>query len=441
MRKQCLTRAFYILAVLCFAANLLPAQDLFELKFTDKLGVKYKGLLVLFNDSKMYMRVAYNAENMYKVVNVDYKSEHGTTDGSEYLVLMGSNPRFITQSGQYGYNPDHIIFLEKQEKPYLTDDPNDTSKLLHADAFRALTKTDITDPYLREFYSSDEADYKALRRMFNLDLNSLTLKPKTNTNTYSAGTTLHLVIAANTNIGDIGMSCARDQASLTAEFKGIATSLGIGYKQYLINGDNFTKPAVLNTLNTLVPGSNDVVVFVYRGHGFRWNDQQGAWPQLDMRSSPYTRIGENTALDLDFVFKNIKAKGGRLNIVLGDCCNSGIDISSPLTGSEFLAMQANNNYNDDKLRALFMNSKGNLMATSASPGEVSWANNANGGFFTVSFLQSLREEISFLREDTADWRDLINNTVNGAKRKSSKGVCSNCTVQNGIYHYDVTPKN
>ena len=72
MRKQCLTRAFYILAVLCFAANLLPAQDLFELKFTDKLGVKYKGLLVLFNDSKMYMRVAYNAENMYKVVNVDY---------------------------------------------------------------------------------------------------------------------------------------------------------------------------------------------------------------------------------------------------------------------------------------------------------------------------------------------------------------------------------
>ena len=114
---------------------------------------------------------------------------------------------------------------------------------------------------------------------------------------------------------------------------------------------------------------------------------------------------------------------------------------SPLTGSEFLAMQANNNYNDDKLRALFMNTKGNLLATAASPGEVSWANNANGGFFTVSFLQSLREEISYMREDAADWRDLINNTVTGARRKSSKGVCSNCTLQNGIYHYDVTPKN
>lgn len=439
MRKRGFTQTFFLWAVLCFAAQSLPAQDLFEIKFTDKQNIKYKGLLVIFNDSKMYMRVAYNAENMYKVVNVDYKSEHGKTKDGEYLVLMGSNPKFITAAGQYGYNPDHIIFLQDLEKPYLTDDPNDTSKLLHADSFRALTKPDINDSYLREFYSSNEADYLALRKMFGMDLSSLKLKPNTNTNT--GNTTMHLVIAANTNIGDIGMSCARDQSALTAEFKGIASSLGIGYKQYLVNGDNFTKSALQNTLNTLYPGTNDIVIFVYRGHGFRWNDQAGAWPQMDLRSSPYTRIGDGTAMDLDYVFKTIKAKGGRLNIVLGDCCNSTIDIPSPLTGSEFLAMQANNNYNDDKLRDLFMNSKGNLLATAASPGEVSWANNANGGFFTVSFLQSLREEISYMRDDVADWRDLINNTVNGARRKSSKGVCSNCTLQNGIYHYDVSPKN
>lgn len=439
MRKQGFTQAFFLWAVLCFTAQLLPAQDLFEIKFTDKQNVKYKGLLVIFNDSKMYMRVAYNAENMYKVVNVDYKSEHGKTNDGEYLVLMGSNPKFITAAGQYGYNPDHIIFLQDLEKPYLTDDPNDTSKLLHADSFRALTKQDINDSYLREFYSSNEADYLAMRKMYGMDLSSLKLKPNTNTNT--GNTTMHLVIAANTNIGDIGMSCSRDQSALTAEFKGIASSLGIGYKQYLINGDNFTKSALQNTLNTLYPGTNDIVVFVYRGHGFRWNDQAGAWPQMDLRSSPYTRIADNTAMDLDYVFKTIKGKGGRLNIVLGDCCNSTIDMPSPLTGSEFLAMQANNNYNGDKLRDLFMNYKGNLLATAASPGEVSWANNANGGFFTVSFLQSLREEISYMRDDAADWRDLINNTVTGARRKSSKGVCSNCTLQNGIYHYDVTPKN
>ena len=440
MRKLCYSKAFFILAALCFAASLLPAQDLFELKFTDKIGVKYKGLLVIFNDTKMYMRIAYNAESMYKVVQVDYSSEHGETNGSEYLALTGSNPRFITQAGKYGYNPDHLIFLEDEDLPYLTDDPDDTSKLLQAESFKTLSQKDITDAYLREFYASEEADYKALRKMFGLDLSTLHIK-KTPPNTYTGATTLHLVIAANTNIGDIGMSCARDQASLTAEFKGIASSLGITYKQYLINGDNFTKSAVVSSRSSMVPGPNDIVIFVYRGHGFRWSDQQSAWPQLDMRSSPYTRIDANTALDLDFVFKTIKAKGSRLNIVLGDCCNSSIDITSPITGSEFLAMQANNNYNSDKLRDLFMNYKGSLMATAASPGEVSWANNANGGFFTVSFLQSLREEISYMRDDTADWRDLITNTVNGAKRKSAKGVCSNCTTQNGIYHYDVTPKN
>ena len=40
MRKLCYSKAFFIFAALCFTASLLPAQDLFELKFTDKLGVK-----------------------------------------------------------------------------------------------------------------------------------------------------------------------------------------------------------------------------------------------------------------------------------------------------------------------------------------------------------------------------------------------------------------
>ncbi|TAE50102.1 MAG: caspase family protein, partial [Bacteroidetes bacterium] len=409
----------------------IHAQDIYELTFTSE-EVKYKGLLVIFNESNMYMRVAYNAEGMYKVVNVDYTSEHGEYDGVEYLVLIGSNPQFITESGQYGYNPDHLIFTDISDVPMILFDLQNSDSGFMADSFRSLEAGKVTDTYLRQFYRSNESDYLALRKLFGLDNSPVVSK------NYESPVTLHLVVIANTAISDIGSGCSVDQRNLESEFRGISDALGILFKPHIVSGENFTKTNVLNTLNSqLSVGKNDIVVCVYRGHGFRWSNQTDIWPQLDIRTSSYVRLTENTTISLSDVYTTIVAKGARLNIVLGDCCNNDIGLSQ-VTSNNFLVMQNNNNYNLSKLKELFINSQGNLLSCAASPGEYSWVSSANGGFFTVSFLQALREEISYLKNDNADWNDILNNTIRSARSKTAS--CSNCTPQNGKLYFGITPK-
>ncbi len=425
-------------AVLLGGFHKADAQDLFELKFTDSYGVNYKGLLVKFNDTKMYMRVAYFAEDMYKVVQVDYTTEHTTYQGDQYIVLFGSNPRFVTNPGQYGYNPDHLIFTNQSNLPFITDNPNDPNRVFLADQFRALSDNDISDDYLKGFYSNQEPDYLALKRMVGLERytppsSTVDINKNRNEKTYRDSrsdqpATLHLIVAANTAISDIGAGCAADERNLVGEFQGITSSLGISFKKYLVNGSNFTKQNLNQTLQRFSPGPNDIVIFVYRGHGFRWSDQREMWPQLDFRANNYIRMSNETAIRLDEVHDMITSKGARLNIVFGDCCNNDIGLTQN-TNNNFLAMQGNNHYDPQRLKSLFMDTEGNILSCAASPGEYSWVNIANGGFYTVSFLQALREEISYLKNDKPDWQDVFDTTIKSARRMTDS--CSNCTPQNG----------
>ena len=415
----------------------LQAQNVYELKFTDAGGVSYKGLLVAFNDNKMYMRVAYYAAGgEYRVVNVDYTSQHTTFNGVEYLILWGSNPRYITSRSELklneSYNPDHLYFSNVLALPMITDNLQDPNRTVFASSFRELSSGDVSVPYLREFYGDQESDLFALKRMFGLYIPTI-LKPFDEI-VVNKPATLHFILAANTGIADIGAGCEVDKRNLMSEFKGIANTLGINYKSYLIEGDQFTKAKVQSTLNNFSPGSNDVVIFIYRGHGFRYSDQTDTWPQLDFRASNYTRLSDQTTESLANIYQKIIGKGARLNIVFGDCCNNDIGLSQN-TSNNFLVMQSNNNYNEEKLRKLFLESKGNVLSCSAAPGEYSWVNTANGGFYTVSFIQALREEISYFKNDEADWRDVFENTVKSAKDKTN--ACSNCTPQNGKYYYGV----
>jgi hypothetical protein len=247
------------------------------------------------------------------------------------------------------------------------------------------------------------------------------------------------MIVANTEIGDIGKSCDVDKRNYVSEFEGVAEALGINFKPYIIDGKNFTKTKVNEALSKMTVGTNDVVFFVYTGHGFRWSDQTNQYPMLDMRYNVYQKIEEANAISLDDIYTKIKGKGGRLSIVFGDCCNSDVGINQR-TSSTFLASRSNPNFKQEKLEKLFIKSSGSLIATAASPGEVSWSNDVNGGFFTASFLSAFHEEISYLSSDVADWDGLIKKTQENAKYKSAPGTCSVCTAQNAVTNVKVTYK-
>jgi hypothetical protein len=460
MKSKLFQWTFIVLA--SFTSAFSYSQSLYEIKFSDEAGNQYTGFMVYFNESESYIRMAYYSGEEYRVVHTDYAATTGVEGEYSYFFMGGYQSRFITESGGETYNPDYFIWIWNDETPmdlpYTTDDPEFKAETFRkVDSYREIDANELTSTYLNQFYSTDEADYLAFLSMTtdasdntidNTSYNEndytdnsnigyeTTNDQSTNTNNQNTNSTFddvtfHFIVVANTEIGDIGASCEVDKRNLLSEFEGVAEAMGIKYKPYVVDGKNFTKTSVSKVLKDLTPGKNDIVFFVYTGHGFRWSDQSDTYPRMDLRYNSYQKIENATSMGLSEVYAAIKEKGARLNIVFGDCCNADVGVNSR-TSSSFLANRSNPNFKAQKLQKLFINSRGNLIATAASPGEVSWSNSVNGGFFIWSFLQAFHEEISIVSNDEADWDGLIKNTIDQAKYKTSRNSCGTCSTQNGV---------
>jgi hypothetical protein len=438
-----------LLLVLFVTALLVPGtgrtQVLYKVNFHDRSFATYEGLLVYFNEGKAYMRIGYySKDSRYHVVNVDYRSQSGTyNDGTNFFFMSGSNPRFITENSKdQTYNPDYFIWRKgRYDNTWdisTTDDPNlNRSNEIPVDSFYQVEPNTVSEVFLRKFFWSNETEFFALKKICGLDNGRTEPVITTTTKTTTSGAAkLHLVVVANTMISDIGASCIADRDKLDYEFSGISDALGLSYRKYVVDGTNFNKANVDYTLNLIHPSSNDIVVFVYRGHGFRWDNQTDAYPMMDLRPSSYMTISQQNSMSLSYVYNTIKAKGARLNLVLADCCNNKIGISQ-ITGNSFLNLQADNKPDISKLKRLFMNAKGSIISAAAKAGEYSWANPL-GGFFTISFIQALKEKIGYMNNGSYSWNDILSYATQLARDKSSPGLCSNCTIQNGISSITVT---
>lgn len=423
---------FFLLSFVC-----VNAQSIYEIKFTgNKDAKKYTCLLIYYNENDAYMRINYfNAANNYRVVEVRYTGKSGKyPDGRPYFSLTGGTAVFIADKTEgETYNPDYFVWINNESLPYTTDalpDVNGNRTVYQVESYLKLDVKSLTKTYLHSFYNEWDADYIAFSKMTS----DYAIK---DTRTKNAGTTLHLIVLANTAIFDIGPGCAVDLMHLDNEFSAIASTLNISYDPHLLSGNYFTKENLQTTLNDLVVGSNDIVIFVYRGHGFRWSNQSSSYPSLALTRSHSIPVSNDNTILLESIYSSIVAKGGRLNVVLGDCCNSDIGIPQ-MTRDNYLYQQSNASAEYDKLNSLFLERQGNLLFAASKEGEVSWTNATYGGFFTSSFLQALDEEISYLRSSESSWVNIVNNTQTYSLYKSSN--CTNCTFQHPIAYNKITKR-
>lgn len=419
------------LILVCFFFPLITgAQTFYETKFLDKKGNPYLGFMVYYSENNAYMRIAFNQGNRYNVVNVDYTSVTGVEDGMNYLFLIGENPVYITDYSYYTYNPEHFIWIWDEsttmEKPYYTSDPDfNEENIYEVEYFNEIALEDLTPEYLQQFFATDEADYLAFTNAIDTDYENITYDKTTNRDQ-----TMYLFVVANTAIGDIGQSCELDKRNFISEFEGVGEALGIDVVTYVVDDDEYSKDNFLATMDRIQPGSDDIIMFLYTGHGFRWNDQNDRFPYLDLRANSYQPINDQTTISFTSVYQSLVAKGARLTIVVSNCCNSNVGINQ-MSSSNFLVTMSNQNYELDNLSKLLLESSGSLMATAASPSEYAWCNNSNGGFFTNSFLQAFRQEISVLNNEEVDWDGILDNAISSTRQKTSPSSCPSCEPQNG----------
>ena len=241
--------------------------------------------------------------------------------------------------------------------------------------------------------------------------------PGNTPNPSNAKVTIHFVSVINNVVQDIGASCKKDYDNIMTEMKSIAKNLGIQLKNYDVMGDKYSRDAVKQTLQDLKPGATDVVFFLYSGHGFRFDDQKSPFPAIALNASEYDDIRKNF-LFMNEIYKEICAKNARLNIVLSDCCNTPIGINTPAARKDgTLYSRANKNYSLSRLGQLFLQARGNMLSTAASPGETSICD-MTGGYYTVAFIRALRKEINATNQQAVSWNSIVNNTISSARERS-----------------------
>lgn len=214
--------------------------------------------------------------------------------------------------------------------------------------------------------------------------------------------TLHAIIVANTDIEDIGKSCEIDQIAMTVELNAIASSIDYDFNIINITRGNFTFENVESTIKDFECKPNDIIIFYYSGHGFNTDDNDSKWPVMHLKTGGYP---------LDVAHKKMKAKGARLVITMGDCCNEIVKFTSAKKkGFVIVKPEDEKTQKKNFYKRLFVETKGDILISGCERGQCAYSSEMEGGFYTNNFIKSLNYALNYSRN--ISWEELLNDVKN-----------------------------
>ncbi|MBP5706010.1 MAG: caspase family protein [Spirochaetales bacterium] len=238
----------------------------------------------------------------------------------------------------------------------------------------------------------------------------------TNNNNNNNAVTMHFIMAAATLDKTIGKSVKTDLNLAEPEFKRFAEQLKINYNEYIISDKNFNRDNILKAIKSIKPSPNDIIVFLYSGHGFRFDDDTDEYPNMFLT---YKKdLNKNDYLGVSEVYNMLTAKKARMTIVLSDCCNSYYGATRREVDSSALTTRGLANYNLSKLEKLFIKSSGTIKITAAKAGQYALCD-AKGGFLLTSFLNNIHSMVSAVSTQEPSWQTITDNAREYVKRKTT----------------------
>ncbi len=328
--------------------------------------------------------------------------------GVKYLIPNSSS---LISGNEFSFYPPMFEFHRNGESGYY--EPVSISYLSNGEWIKAkLVDTRfyswiaLSEKFVSVFYNADEPFFENL---FYLDTRG--------TIPSNRKTRMHLLTVANTEDKLIGNSSQKDLLTITATFTRLAEQLGIKVVRNSISGPAYSISAVENAIKALNPGSDDIVVFYYSGHGYRRPEEVSRFPNMVL-SNHYTMASlSNFSLNVQEVYNTIVRKGARLNIIMSDCCNEKI-AAEPTRGNEILSTRsALVPISFNNCMSLFFSPQPiSILVTAADIGQLASGNPNIGGFFSWHFKTSLETHTSRLRSNVT-WLQLLNEArVNTAKQ-------------------------
>jgi len=432
-------RSLILMICLLFSATAF-SLTMYEIKYEfpkNQTSPSYTAFLVRYGDGTGFMRVRYYNKSQAKdmVVDMSFDEIYSKSNASLYeydqLEFKGKNPVHVL--GESNYNPDLIWFQKKPGdtyfKPWGVTSPNtdNTYEQGNIISVKLLNAVDLTTSYVNLYFGTAEPFYVNL---FSKNNNN-----SSTTTSNSAKINLYLINVANTRDPSIGKSCEVDLKRTEAEFSDVCDFLGFNFIYKEITGTDFGKYNVEQAVANIAPSSNDVVVFVYSGHGFSYNDDPDhKYPQLDLRRTRGDDIHSYT-LNIADIYNKIKAKNARLNLVLSDCCNSEAGINRTLGINFALTQKSTIGWNWSSCASLFLNTKASIIVSAAKKGEAALCNSDIGGYFTYSFFLAMEKKFSKGYFGTITWDSLISDAENSTSDLAVRNQCENGTCRQDPIHW------
>lgn len=240
--------------------------------------------------------------------------------------------------------------------------------------------------------------------------------------------TIHTILFTDTQDERIGIAAkaSHDYYSLDL-LSTVETSLGTSYNSSTPidkRGYDCNRETLLQTLNDLSCEENDIVVFIYLGHGARGLNDKSNFPQMCFavpRGSFYRN--EDDFYPLENVRDIIMRKGPRFCLVIGDCCNSyspTLSTKPSITEAEAMSLDIIRRQGEDVIKKLFLSKKGSVILTASIKGEYGWCMNGGDrkGMLLERNLNDVFQDIKDGKVSYSSWEELLSTVRNNTYRFS-----------------------
>lgn len=217
---------------------------------------------------------------------------------------------------------------------------------------------------------------------------------------------MFVIAVIDSNDKDIGERCATDLDEISFSFEDLANWLDVEEIPKIINGDEFSKAAVNdaidNWLKSQEPKIDDIVIFYYSGHGFRYPNDVSDYPRMWLKTSEDQNIQTTNLSVEEDIYDRIIKMGAGFNLVLSDCCNTTAaddnanfdNVTVPNAPQVAHKRQHPREENtgsvvDNGDRLFIPENPVSILATAATKSEFAGGKADVGGFFTEYFLEAL----------------------------------------------------
>lgn len=231
----------------------------------------------------------------------------------------------------------------------------------------------------------------------------------------STAQTFHVINFCNTLDPKIG--CEVDYDRIIQEASAIGALIGYDVRFYCGEGEDCSKENLMNTLNSLSCGKDDVILFYYSGHGTRSPQDKSEFPQMCLKYSGYE---EEKFVPVYKAVETLQTKGAHFTLVITDCCNNPVSgISAKTLMSKDGGAMTDNEAIARNYRKLFVESQGMVIVTSSKKGQTSLGGKRNGGLFTDQFFGNSLYAAA-IGQIPATWNDVLQNVYGLVKNLAAQ---------------------